>query len=234
MRGGAGIRVAGRAALHAIGLLAGALALALAVVGCGNGASTTTQAKGLERSDLIATSRALSSVTGPVGRELAASKAAWPLVANGLPASTSASERAAIATAGAAAAAVPLPALFGEHPTAALTGPAAGIAGLFRVYSGLASRGWRLIGAAIEEIEHGSPTAARFARANVALYIESVYDAHFSLAQIGKQLSHGYAKLGGPDAFGPSLTQAEVERLALFYSERSSRLHPHPGVKLGS
>ena len=30
--------------------------------------------------------------------------------------------------------------------------------------------------------------AARFARANVALYIESVYDAHFTLAQIGKRL----------------------------------------------
>jgi hypothetical protein len=30
------------------------------------------------------------------------------------------------------------------------------------------------------------PAAARFARANVDLYIESVYDAHFTIAQLGK------------------------------------------------
>ncbi len=173
-------------------------------------------------------------MTGPVGREQAASEAAWPLVANGLPASTSAGQRAALATAIVRAAAVPVPALFAEHPTMSLTGPGASIAGLFRVYSGLSSRGWRMIGAAIDQIEHGSPTAARFARANVALYIESVYDAHFSLAQIGKQLTHGYAKLGGSSAFGAALTQAEVDSLAHTYSEQSSRLHPHPGVKLGS
>jgi hypothetical protein len=127
-----------------------------------------------------------------------------------------------------------VPTLFTEHPTAALTGPAASIAGLFRVYSGLSSRGWQMIGAAIEEIEHGSPAVARFARANVALYIESVYDAHFSLAQIGKRLTRDYAKLGGPGAFGASLTQAEVDVLAHAYSEESNRLHPHPGIKLGS
>ncbi len=40
-----------------------------------------------------------------------------------------------------------------------------------------------LIDAAVEQIEHGSPVTARFARENVALYIESVYDAHFTLAQ---------------------------------------------------
>ena len=108
------------------------------------------------------------------------------------------------------------------------------LAGLFRAYSGLSTHGWQLIGAAIEQIEHGSPVAARFARANVALYIESVYDAHFGLAQVGKQLVAGYKTLGGASAFGPSLTQAEVDRLAGTYSEASDRLHPHPGVKLGS
>jgi hypothetical protein len=211
-----------------------AVALTIAIAGCGHGTSTTPQTSDLERSDLIAASRALSSVKGPVGREVAASKTAWPLVANGLPASTSADQRAAVATAIARAAAVPVPALFAEHPTSSLTGPGASIAGLFRVYSGLASRGWRMIGAAIDQTEHGSPAAARFARANVALYIESVYDAHFSLAQIGRQLARGYAKLGGPAAFGASLTRAEVDSLADSYSEQISRLHPHPGVKLGS
>jgi hypothetical protein len=211
-----------------------AFASAIAAAGCGHSTSVTTPASQLERSDLIAASRALSSVTGPVEREIAASKPAWPPVANGLPASITAASRAAVAAASVRAGAVPMPASFTAAPTASLTGPGAGIAGLFRVYSGLASRGWRMIGAAIDQVEHGSPAAARFARANVALYIESVYDAHFSLAQIGKQLTRGYTKLGGPSAFGASLTQAEIDSLARFYSEANARLHPHPGVRLGS
>ena len=47
------------------------------------------------------------------------------------------------------------------------------------------------------QIEHGSPASARFARENVALYIESVYDGHFDLAQIGKKLPAAYRTLGG-------------------------------------
>ena len=46
------------------------------------------------------------------------------------------------------------------------------------------------------------------------LYIESIYDGHFSLAQIGKKLLAGYDKLGGAADFGASLTQAEVDALA--------------------
>jgi hypothetical protein len=91
-----------------------------------------------------------------------------------------------------------------------------------------------MIGATIDQIEHGTPTAARFARANVNLYIAAVYDAHFALAQIGKQLVSGYEKLGGPAAFGASLTQQEVHALAQTYSEPSDRLHPHTGVQVGS
>ena len=91
-----------------------------------------------------------------------------------------------------------------------------------------------MIGAAIEQIKHGSRAGARFARANVALYIESVYDAHFSLAQIGKQLVKGYKELGGEAAFGASLTQAEIDGLAATYSEATDRLYPHVGVRLGS
>jgi hypothetical protein len=127
-----------------------------------------------------------------------------------------------------------VPAIFEEARASALTGPAAQVAGLFRSYSGLARHGWQLIGAAIDEIEHGSTVARRFARANVALYIEGIYDAHFSLAQIGKALLAGYRKLGGASAFAGSLTQAEVDGLAQTYSEASDRLHPHVGVRLGS
>ena len=76
--------------------------------------------------------------------------------------------------------------------------------------------------------------SARFARENVALYIESVYDGHFALAQIGKQLLDGYRTLGGQAPFGGTLTQAEVDALASAYSEAADRLHPHVGVRLGS
>ena len=61
-----------------------------------------------------------------------------------------------------------------------------------------------------------------------------LYDAHFGLAQIGKQLLAGYKRLGGPAAFGSALSEAEVQQLADAYSEARDRLHPHSGVKLGS
>ena len=70
------------------------------------------------------------------------------------------------------------------------------MAGLFHNYILLATRSWRLIDSSIEEIEHGPPAAARFARANVNLYIESIYDAHFSLAQVGKLMLAAYKTLG--------------------------------------
>jgi hypothetical protein len=202
--------------------------------GCGGGHEETTPAAlSLQRRDLAAVSRALTASEGSAGREVAATKAAWPLIANGLPADTRALSGPAAAAA-ASAERVPLPALFREATAASLTGPASGLAGLFRTYTGLTTRGWQLIGASIEQIQKGSPTSARFARENVALYIESVYDAHFALAQIGKQLTHAYTMLGGPAAFVGSLSQAEVNALAQAYSEASDRLHPHTGVSLGS
>jgi hypothetical protein len=122
----------------------------------------------------------------------------------------------------------------GETQARSLTGPAAGIAGLFRTFDGLTERGWTLVAAAGEEIDSGPAVAARFARANVALYIDSVYDGHFDAALVGKSLLAGYKKLGGAPAFGATLTQAEVSALAGVYSPASERLYPHAGVKLGS
>ncbi len=207
---------------------------ALAVAGCGSSRSETPQALRLQRADLVAVSRALASREQSVRSEVAAAKAAWPLVAGGLPADASTIPQPAIRTAIERAAALSLPGIFEERGAAALAGPGSGLAGTFRAFSILAARGWRMIGAAIEAIEHGSPAAARFARANVALYIESVYDAHFDVAQIGKQLLAGYKKLGGQAAFGASLTQAEVSALAGAYSDASDRLYPHSKVRLGS
>ena len=210
-------------------------AVAIAAAGCGaRHEASSLAALQLQREDLVAVSRALKTAEGSVGAEVAATRAAWSLIANGLPSDTRTIRRPPIAAATASAAKVKVPALMEEAQAASLTGPAAGLAGLFRSYSGLASRGWQLIGATIEEIQHGSPAAARFARENAALYIESIYDAHFDLAQMGRQLSAGYRKLGGQAAFGGALSQAEVDALASTYSEASDRLHPHVGVRLGS
>jgi hypothetical protein len=226
------VRGTGRS--RTIGRAAALLLLAVAVGGCGKSQATKAAALRLQREDLVAVSRALQRAEPPVATEVAATKAAWPLIANGLPADVKTLARPPIQAASAAATKLRLPPLFAQAQAAALTGPGSGLAGLYRAYSGLATHGWPMIGAAIDQIEHGAPVAARFARANVALYIESIYDAHFGLAQLGKGLVAGYQKLGGPAAFGSSLTQAEVDALARAYSEGSDRLHPHVGVKLGS
>ncbi len=68
----------------------------------------------------------------------------------------------------------------------------------------------------------------------MALYIESVYDAQFTAAQIGKTLLSGYKRLGGPAGFEGKLTQAQVQQLAATYSQPRLRLYPHKILKLGS
>jgi hypothetical protein len=209
--------------------------VAAVCAGCGgSGRAASPEELMLERSDLVALSHALKDIRGPVASEVATAKRAWPLVANGLPGNAAAIARAPITAAAQSAAGIQLPMLLQEAQTAALTGPAAPLAGLVRSYILLATRGWRLIGAAIDQIGQGSSASASFARQNVALYIESVYDGHFTLAQIGKQLLDGYRKLGGAAAFGSALSQAEVDGLASAYSEATDRLHPHVGTRLGS
>jgi hypothetical protein len=217
-----------------------ALALATPAIaragGCaGSSPHPTPAALALERQDLATTSRALRELQAPVARSVAATKAAWPLVANGLPADVGSVSRSPAATrAVSTSAQLRLPPLFGEARARALTGPSSQIAGLVRSYELLAARGWKLLDASIAQIQSGTPTAARFARANAPLYIESIFDAHFTLAQVGKKLLAGYDKLGGPSAFGAALTKAEVDALAGAYSEANDRLHPHVGVRLGS
>lgn len=115
-----------------------------------------------------------------------------------------------------------------------LTGPGSPLAGLYRTYVGLVSRGWVQIAAMQAQIEHGTQQARRYARENVAFYIESVYDGQFDLGQIQKRLQHGYEEVGGEAALGKALSAAEVKALEVAYSEAAARLQPHPTVKLGS
>lgn len=216
-------------ALGTLILIAGALC------GCGGPHRSAAELR-LEREDLIAVCRALKSVQAPVASELAAAKRAWPLVFDGLPRSAAAlaGTRTAVSRAAASAARLTEPPPMTETENRYLTGPGSPLAGLYRQYVGLSTHGWALIGAAIDQIEHGTPAGAQFARANVGLYIESVYDGHFDLAQIDKHLTHSYRELGGQPVFGSALTQAEVNALAAAYSEASARLRPHVGVQFGS
>jgi hypothetical protein len=211
-------------------LLGGAL-----LAGCGGaGSSATPTGLKLQREDLIVTARVLTQAQPQVQREVASTKAAWRLVANGLKVKAGGALQPAIATAARTADQLTLPGLFEESRARTLTGAASSLAGEFSRYRTLSARSWQLIAYSARKIAAGPSQAATFAQANLALYIESVYDAHFGLAQIGKQLTASYKRLGGPTAFGTALTEAEVRQLADQYSEERDRLHPHAGVKLGS
>jgi hypothetical protein len=207
----------------------------LALGGCGgSGESSSPPALKLSREDLLAVCGALELTEVPTAAEVAATKQAWRLIVDGLPRVITPLALGTIQVAAASASAIRVPAVLTQIPSASLTGPAAELAGLFRSYVLLSSRGWRLIAAAVSEIQRGGAASAHFARENAALYIESVYDGHFTLAQIGKQLLAGYRALGGAQAFGGALPPARVRALARLYSEASDRLHPHVGVRLGS
>jgi hypothetical protein len=215
--------------------LSGVAGAMLALAGCGGTSSVKSPAaERLQREDLAAVSRGLRQSVGSAQREMAAARSAWPLVANGLPASIPPATRSRVSAAAGTARAIVLPPLMSEMQARELTGPAAGIAGLFRPFSKLTERGWTLTGASIDQITGGSPAVATFARENVALYIDAIYDGHFDASLIGKSLSAGYLQLGGAPAFGAMLTQAEVDALARAYSPAAEQLYPHPGVKLGA
>ncbi|HEY2141361.1 MAG TPA: hypothetical protein VGG98_04800 [Solirubrobacteraceae bacterium] len=210
--------------------------IASAISGCGETATGTSSpaALRLQREDLVAVTRALRRAEGSIGQEVTAARTGWAVVADGLAASIPASTLPAVRTAAQKARQVVVPTLLTEERARELTGPGAGIVGRFRTFAGLATRGWAMIAAAIEGIEQGTPTVAGFHRANVALYIDSVYDGHFELSEIGKSLLAAYSSLGGAPAFDGTLTGQEVDALADAYSPGAARLEPHPGVVLGS
>jgi hypothetical protein len=216
-------------------ILSGAAGAGGALAGCGGKRKVVASpaAQMLQREDFVVISHGLREAEGSVEREMAAAKIAWPLVANGLPLSIPTRTRVAVASASKTAQAIVVPAPMSEAQARSLTGPAAGIASLFEPFQRLTERGWTLTGAAADEIASGTPAAARFARENVALYIDSIYDGHFDATLIGKSLLAGYKKLGGAASFGGALTQTEVDALARAYSPATERLHPHSAVKLG-
>lgn len=204
------------------------LAAAGAFAGCGSSASPTATRPelALERTQLVQVSAGLRSAEASVAREVSASRGAWPQIASGLPMALSPSLRTAVGKASTSAAALPEPPFM--TAAARLTGPAAGIAGIYENYDLLAERGWRLTNASLSSIVGGPPAAASFARDNSSLYISAIYDAHYNLSLVGKSLLSAYLRLGGPGAFGAALPQSELSALANAYSIPAVRLEPHP------
>jgi hypothetical protein len=220
-----------RARVYKAGLVFGALAL---LTGCGSGASDGPSQRelALERTQLVRVNMGLQASEGAVREEVAASRGAWPSIASGLPPVLSPALRAAVAQASAKAAALPVPPFLVEPRQ--LTGPAAGIAGLYESYERLAPRAWRLTLAGIDAIRGAtsaapsSSAAAQFARENSPFYIDAVYDSHFDLSLVDKSLLSGYEKLGGAGAFGAKLPPSKLATLAAAYSIPAVRLEPHP------
>lgn len=157
---------------------------------------------------------------------MAASRGAWPLIAGGLPRALPPALQGAVEKASASAKAVPEPPFM--RNAGELTGPAAGIAGLYESYERLAERGWRLTETAIGAVVSGAPGVASFERENSSLYIDAIYDGHFDLSLVGKDLASAYEQLGGAGAFGATLTQSEINALVAAYSIPAVRLEPHP------
>jgi hypothetical protein len=218
------------------------LGAAMLLAGCGSSSFSHAQSSrelALERTQFEQVSSQLSGLQAAVKREVAASRVAWPSISGGLPQALGAGLRTAVSAANAHAKALPEPSFLAN--ASKLTGPASGIAGIYENYEQLAQRGWNLTEAAVKTIAAVNPTAtdataastsaarqASFERANSPLYIDAIYDAHFDLSVLGKSLMGGYEKLGGAQAFGAALTQAEVNALAGAYSIPAVRLEPHP------
>lgn len=210
------------------------LAAAL-LCGCGKAAPAKSVEATLEREDLVAVSRQLLSLEARVSREVRATKAAWPYIYKGIPrGGLSARARALTAAAERAAEELPLPELLEEREAATLTGPSSPLAGRYRYFQQLCTASWRLFGVYAQQIESGPPAARTFARANVNLYIEGIYDSHYTIAHAGKEIADGYGALGGAEALGKQLPASEVKQLQSAYSEPADRLYPHELVKLGS
>jgi hypothetical protein len=197
--------------------------------GCGATARDTIELR-LERADLRTITSQLSAVQRGLSAEVAASRQAWPSLYNGLPEPPPKRLQAEVARAQAALARVAAPAFLNE--ARGLTGPASDIGSLFEVFWALDHQGWTAIAATIQSIRDGPASAAGFRRANVPIYIQSVYDAHYDLSLIANSIKQGYEALGEAQAFA-TLTPVQINALSDLYSPSGARLEPHTSNRLG-
>ncbi|MDE3069633.1 MAG: hypothetical protein KGJ43_02775 [Acidobacteriota bacterium] len=221
-----------------------AVAAAFALLACGVvsacSASHRPSAAALRTrgADLAQAAHALLALEGPVAREVAASRAAWPLIAYGLVhrrlrksarqqevGALSPAGRRAIALAAQRARELPHT-LMANAET--LTGPAAAMAGYYEYFSGLASNGWAQIDAAAGVLASGPAAARAFERANVNTFVIAVWDAHFDLSLIPKTMRAAYKNLGGSHGTSRGLDGGEAAQIERAYSPGAVRLAPHP------
>lgn len=197
--------------------------------GCAGGSSTSTASQAelkLQREQFVKVATGLAAAIPGVSREVAAAKAGWPGLADGLRHRPTASLRSLVERAAKLAARLPEPEFMAN--ASRLTGPAAGLAGLYETFARLSERGWRLTESSIETILAGPPSAASFVKANSWLYVHAIYDGHYDLSLIGKSLAKGYERLGGAGAFGAKLSVDRMTALQASYSIGAVRLSPHP------
>lgn len=186
----------------------------------------------LRRLDLVFVSHALERARASVQLEVSASRQPWSLIAHGFPSKAGDSLRKQVSEASSRASSISAPEFMVSVPgptaipRSMLTGPAAGVAGLFQSYASLSRHGWKITEAVLDGLRAGRPQAVRFLRANADLYLSCIYDGHFDLALIGKSLLDAYHALGGSNMFGNSLTEAQVQNLGRFYN-KELRLEPH-------
>lgn len=223
----ASVAPARRRALRTAAAAALIAAAAVAVLVLASQPESHTRAElALQRSQLAQVSRQLAAIEGPLQREAQASRAAWRSIDGGLPAHPSARLASEVAAASSAAQALPAPAFLEVRHE--LIGPAERVAALFHEFFVLSQHGWAHVNQAIAALRSGPAAVARFERANAGLYVESIYDAHFSASLIGERVLSSYERLAKEAGrFGSSLTGAEVEGIASAYSPQAVRLTPH-------
>jgi hypothetical protein len=206
------------ALLAAASVLACCSAIVVGLGGCGDKRHNLVELE-LERADLASVARQLLESEGTIESEVQASKGAWPFLYRGLKAPALGTSAALVTRADRAAQKLPALPMISELHT--LTGSAFGIGVLYEAFWSLTRRGWSAIAAARSAVQIES----------VAIYIQSVYDGHYDLSLIGKELLDGYEKLGGEAVF-KHLTLAEMEAMAHFYSPEAARLEPRPAANL--
>jgi hypothetical protein len=179
----------------------------------------------LQRSQLTLISHQLLPLEHTVQSEALAARATWPSIAAGLPAHPGPRLIQRAAAANATAQALPTPAFVGIRHE--LIGPGERIATSFDDFELLTRRSWAHVDQALAALQRGPASVANFERANAGLYVNSLYDAHFEASLIGEHILNTYRRLGGPQAFGSSLTRAQVHSIYVTFSPQNLRLTPH-------
>ncbi len=209
----------------AAGLLATAAIVVTIVIWQSLPESHTATELALQRSQLALISRQLLPLEHAAQSEALAARATWPSIAAGLPAHPGPRLAERAASANAAAQALPTPAFVEVRHE--LVGAGERIAATFADFEMLTRRSWAHVDQALGALQHGPASVASFERANAGLYINSIYDAHFEASMIGEHVLSTYRRLGGPQAFGSSLTRAQVHSIYVTFSPQTLRLAPH-------